>query len=112
MKKRGVSILWALYLTALFFALGLAAAVRLDQARHIARNQTDHLRARSQAASGCRYARAQLATGRWKGSESFQSPDYDGFFRLQLTPLSAGRVSIRCQGKSGRIEYRQEDTYP
>jgi hypothetical protein len=111
-NRRGVSLLWVLALSALLFTLGLATAVRIDQARQLARAAADGLRARSQAASGCRYARARLASRSWKGDESFQSPQADGFFSLQLVPMGGGRVSIHCLGRSGRIEVRQVETYP
>lgn len=111
MKKRGISILWAMSLTALFFTLALAGAVRLDQARQQTRTRIDTLRARSLAASGCRFARAQLARGAWKGHESFRSPEMDGHFDLQLQRQGA-RVNILCHSWSGEVQFNQQETYP
>ena len=108
MSRRGVSLIWALALTALFFTLAMAAATRLDQARFYARNRVDSLRARSQAASGCRLARAQLARGLWKAPFTFQSPEQDGSFRVQIQP--GGRIV--CRGRSGKMEHEQRSQFP
>ncbi|MBS2035605.1 hypothetical protein JST97_11505 [bacterium] len=111
MKSRGISLLWTLSLTALFFALALAAALRLDQARDQVQLQVNGLRARTLAASGCRFARAQLSQGLWKGNEVFHSPEMDGSFDLHLR-RSGLSVSIVCRGRSGKIEFEQRSHFP
>lgn len=111
MKRRGVSLLWALSLITFFFTLALVGAVRVDQARQLVRTRADALRARSLAASGCRFARAQLRRGDWKGNERFRSPDMDGHFDIQLR-RGGGAVTIVCRAWSGQAEFKQEEAYP
>ncbi|MFN8608041.1 MAG: hypothetical protein U0931_10960 [Vulcanimicrobiota bacterium] len=112
MNRRGISLAWTLSLAALFFTLALAAASRVDQARHFAKTQADQLRARSLAASGCRYARSLLRQGLWKGDETFRSPEMDGTFSLRLRRQTSQSVIILCRGSSGRVTVEQRSSYP
>jgi hypothetical protein len=110
MKRRGYMMM-ALALAALLFLLGALTMNQVEMIRLRARRQAQQLQARSLAESGCRYARFRLQSGSWRGP-SFRSPELQGSFHLQVSPLPGGRFRIVSAGRAGTVTHTLVETYP
>jgi len=101
-----------LSLTGALFVLGMAVLLQVDSARQRVRQHTQKLRARSLAASGCRYARFMLSSGRWSRELRYQSPDFQGCFRVDVRRLGERRYQVTSQGVSGEQVFVEKANCP
>lgn len=109
MKRRGYLML-ALSLIALLFTLEALTLMQVEAAQRRAMRLANELRARSQAESGCRYARLQLSNG-WRGP-AYQSPDLGGSFRLEIQPLPNRRYQVESIGRYGDTISTRVEMFP